>query len=395
MHIMQICSGTLVNGAIIHAVLLSRELAARGHRVTMVCRPGSWIGEQLSADPVEIVRSDLHRWPPGELRRLAALVRQQGVDVIHSHMSSAHFFGILLRWMTGTPCVATAQSRHFQLHWMFNDCVIAVSEATREYHCRHNFVRRSRSETIHNFIDYQRLQQVPADARRRVRESLGISQGAMLVGAIGDVFPRKGQIHLVEAMPSILDAVPNAHLLVVGPPKDPRYAAAVRDRAAALGVEHAITWAGERNDVAELIAAMDLKVLASLEESLPLSILEAMAAGLPVVATTAGGIPECVRHGQTGLLVPPADSRSLASAIVRLLGNADLRRQYGEAARQRIVEHFSAESHTSSLETVFARLITRRRPAQVQNSPARAAAASRPSQSMPSGPLAHPRAIGH
>ena len=165
MNIMEIISGTRVNGAILHCLLLSRELARRGNRITLVCRPGSWIGERAAEDGIEVVRSDLHRWPVNELRRLAGIVRQRKIDVIHTHTSRSNFFGVLLRWFSGAPSVATAHSRHLQLHWMFNDRVIAVSEATRHYHRAQNFVRASRIETIHNFIDYPRLLAVPSDAR--------------------------------------------------------------------------------------------------------------------------------------------------------------------------------------------------------------------------------------
>ena len=166
MNIMEIISGTRVNGAILHCLLLSRELARRGNTVTLVCLPGAWIGEQAAGEGIEVVHSDLHRWPMDELRRIGRVVRQRKIDVIHTHISRANFFGILLRWFGGVPSVATAHSRHIQLHWMFNDRVIAVSEATRRYQRWHNFVRAGRIETIYNFIDHGRLASVPADARR-------------------------------------------------------------------------------------------------------------------------------------------------------------------------------------------------------------------------------------
>jgi glycosyltransferase involved in cell wall biosynthesis len=363
MKILEICSGTLVNGAIIHVQLLCRELARRGHRVWAACRPDSWIGQQLADGPAEVVWSSLRRWPPGELRRVAQLVRQERIDVIHTHLSSAHFFGVLLRWMTGVPCVATAQSRHFQLHWMFNDRVVAVSEATRAYHCRWNLVRPGRTVTVHNFVDDRAIQAVPQQTREAVRRQLGVPDNALLAGAIGDLFPRKGQLGLVEAMSQVLREVPNAWLLLVGPAKDPRYTAQVRARAEQLGIGGRVVWAGQRDDVHCLLAAMDVKVLASLEESLPLAILEAMAAGLPVVATRVGGIPECVRHGETGLLVPPDDRTALAAAIAALLNDGELRRTFGAAAQRCIRERFSPESQTAAIERVFSDVAARRKAA--------------------------------
>ncbi|MGO8688844.1 MAG: glycosyltransferase family 4 protein [Thermoguttaceae bacterium] len=357
MNIMEIVSGTRVNGAILHCLLLSRELARRGHAVTLVCLPGAWIGGQAAGNGIDVVRSDLHRWPTDELRRIAQLVRQRRIDVIHTHISRAHFFGILLRWFSGAPSVATAHSRHIQLHWMFNDRVIAVSEATRRYQRMHNFVRAGRIETIHNFIDYGRLAAVPPEARQRVRRSLGIGAEAPLLGIVGNVIPRKGLLYLVRALPEILAAAPTARLLVVGGEDRGGYAGRVRAAAQQCGASAAIIWTGHRSDIDELLAALDLYVLPSLEESLPLSVLEAMAAGLPVVAAAVGGIPECVVAGETGLLVPPAQSAPLAQAIVELLGNPERRRRFGEAGRRRVQERFTAESQAPSIEAAFARAI--------------------------------------
>ena len=362
MNIMEIVSNTGMNGAINHCLLLSRELLRRGNRVTLVCHPRAWIAKQVASDGIDVVPSDLHRWPPDELRRIAAIVAERRIDVVHTHASRAHFFGILLRWFAGVPSVATAHSCHFQLHWMFNDYVIACSEATRRYHRRYNLVRSSRIGTICNFIDLRRMSEVSPDARTSVRASLGIDDSCHLIGAVGDVIPRKGLIYLVGAMPKILAAVPQCRLLVVGN-GDSQYADRARSSAEQLGVASAIIWADHRDDVHEVLASLEICVLPSLDEGLPLSILEAMAAGLPVVATTAGGIPECVGHGVTGLLVPPADSDALAEAIIGLLRDPTLRRKMGEAGRERVRQQFSPESQAPRIEGVLEHVARLRRAA--------------------------------
>lgn len=363
MRIMEIISGTGVNGAVYHCLLLARELVRRGHEVTLVCRPEAWIAEQLTSEPVDIIASDLHRWPADELRRIAGLIRQRGIDVVHTHMSRAHFFGVLLRWFSAVPTVATAHSRLIQLHWMFNDLVIAVSEATRYYHQTRNLVRPSRLVTIHNFIDDRRIAAVPAEARDEMRASLGLDETSLVVGVIGNVIPRKGHLHLVRALPEILQSVPQARLLVVGARMDAPYTELVEAAAAELGVADQILWTGHREDVPELMTAMDVCTLASLEESLPLVLLEAMAAGLPVVSTAVGGIPECVLDGQTGLLVPPANSQALAEALLQLLTDPVRRQQYGDAGRQRVRESFSPESQATAIEMAFEHVVGYRRAA--------------------------------
>ena len=359
MNVMEIVSGADVNGAVVHCLLLTRELAQRGHRVTLVCRPDAWIATQLRGAPVDIVESDLHRWPPDEVRRLANIARAQAIDVLHTHMSRAHFFGVLLRWLSGVPSVATAHSRHMQLHWMCNDRVIAVSAATGRFHRRRNLVRRTRLDVIHNFVDYRRFE---ADENKRavMRAAFNVAPTSPLIGSIGDVIPDKGLIHLVRALPKIRRAVPAARLLVVGGGSGV-YRAAVEREAERLGVDSMIIWAGRRTDVADILRALDVFVLPSLEENFPLVVAEAMAAARPVVATAVGGVPECVSPGETGVLVPPADDGALAGALIGLLCDAPLQRRLGEAARKRVQERFSPETQVPRIEAALS-LAAQQRP---------------------------------
>jgi glycosyltransferase involved in cell wall biosynthesis len=359
MNIMELVSGAGINGAVMHCLLLTRELVRRGHQVTIACRPGAWIGGQLADEPVAVVESELSRWPPRELRRLAAIARERRIDVLHSHMSRAHFFGVLLRGWSGVPCVATAHSRHVQLHWMFNDGVIAVSEATRRYHRTRNFVRRRRVEMIHNFADHQRFTVAGATARWSTRERLGIDQTAPLLGAIGAIVPQKGLVYLLEALSRVRAIVPDVRLLLVGD-GPAGHAAALRAAAQDLGIDDAILHLERRTDVPELLAALDVFVSASLDENLPQSVLEAMAAGIPVVATAVGGVPECVSAEETGLLVPPADGRALAAAIVRLLDDPGARQRLGAAGRRRVQEYFAPETQVPRIEAVLSRAAARR-----------------------------------
>jgi glycosyltransferase involved in cell wall biosynthesis len=156
-------------------------------------------------------------------------------------------------------------------------------------------------------------------------------------------------------MPSIRAAIPNARLLVVGSQQS-EYAAEVKIEAERLQVEDRIIWAGSRNDIHRVLAALDLYVLPSREENLPLSILEAMASGCAVVASAVGGVPECVLDQQTGLLVPPADPAALAQAVIRLLHDAQLREEFGVAGQQRVQAHFSRDGQVDQIERIFAHL---------------------------------------
>ncbi|MGC2064550.1 MAG: glycosyltransferase family 4 protein [Thermodesulfovibrionales bacterium] len=360
---MEIISASDVNGAVMHCVMLCRELARRGHEVTLVCRPGAWFAPQLENDGVFIVPSNLDRWPPRELLRVAAIARQRDITAVHTHMSRAHAFGVLLRMRTGIPCVATAHSLHIQLHWMLNSFVIATSDAAIRFHRRYNLVRRDRSAVVHNFISEEIFRAVPDSARNAIRAEFGVADEEILLGQVGDIVTHKGLLYLVRAMPLILARVPRVRLVVIGSAKQyvkksVEYLSQIRAEADRLGVAGAIIWAGHRRDIPDVLSALDIIVSASLRESLPMSILEAMAAGKPVVATRVGGLSEAVEAGLTGCLVPPAQHRPLADAIVALALNPDQRRQFGVAGRQRVAAHFSLSETTSQIEEIFKRVVS-------------------------------------
>lgn len=364
MNILQICSGEGLSGAAKSTLLLTRELANRGHRVWLACRPDSWIGSQLGSDSVETIWSDLHRWPPDELRRIATLARLRQVDVVNTHMSRAHLFGVLLRWLFGIPCVATAHCSKFQPHWMLNDYVVAVSEAVRRYHVRYNLVPPGRIETVYNFVDPQWTGRVCQADRARIRAEFGADDSCLLIATVGAISPRKGQLHLIRALPKILNAVPRARLVIVGAePSRSTYLDRVKATAHKLGVGGNVVWAGVRSDVEQVLAAIDVLVHPALEEPLGRVLLEAMASGVPAVTSEVNGTGECIQHGTTGLLVPPAESDALAEATISLLRDPAKRRRLGEAGRAVVRERFSPAVLTERYEAVFRRVIASRRAA--------------------------------
>lgn len=357
MNILEIVSGRGVNGAMMHTFLLSRELAARGHQVTVVCRPGAWIERELSGGPVDVRTSGLRVFPLNELREIAAVIDERAIDVVHTHMTQAHTFGVLLKWFTNSPIVATAHSRRLQVHWMFNDRVIAVSDAVRRFEQRYNRVSAARLRVIPPFVDVQRFVPSPDEQRRAVRAEFGVDVGAPLVGAIGSIFPEKRILELVRAVALVLRAVPEARLLLVGDgPAD--YIRRVKSESETLGIASRVIWTDFRNDVARLMGALDLLVVASADESFSFAVAEAMAAGLPVVATAVGGIPETLSDGIHGFVVPLGDTARMVDAIVSLLNDPDLRRRFGEAGRARAVDQLSATAQVGKIEALFAELRT-------------------------------------
>ncbi len=358
---MQLVSGMLVNGAVLQCLALTRALASRGHQVVLACRPGAWIGDQVAGTNVTVVRSHLRRWPLSDARQLAEIAHAHGTDLIHTHQSRAHACGLLVRWRSGIPCVATAHSRHIQPHWCLNDFVIANSQATFDFQHRWNLVPRGRMRVVNYLLELDRFENEPAESGRQLRQAWGCTERHRVAGVIGDIIPRKGQLHVVRAWPQVVRAVPHARLVFIGAEKDPTYTARLRSELETLGVADSIRFAGYHTDMSAVMQAIDLCVSSAVEEALGLTIPEAMAARRSVVATQVGGVPENVWHGETGLLVPPARHVPMAEAITQLLSDDVRRHQFAEQGWRRVRQKYDPASQIGEIEAVYDQVVAGKR----------------------------------
>jgi glycosyltransferase involved in cell wall biosynthesis len=356
MRILQLVSGRTLNGAIRHCLDLAIGLHRRGHHVAIGHRPDAWIGQQAKKHALPTLELDFSRWPPRRFLAEVNLVRDGQFDLLHSHQSRSHFFGVLCKWATGIPSIATAHSRFLQPHWRFNSHVLTSNQATAHYHRRYNLVPRSRLTVVPNWVGDDAL--IPSDPATRLtfRESLQLDGQQPVIGVIGNVEPRKGMDVLVEALPALVANHPRLVVLSAGALDGP-FVQRIQSRADGLGVASHLRLLGQRSDIAQLLDAIDLFVLPSREEQLPLSILEAMARHRAVVATRVGGIPECIVDGQHGRIVPAGQPEPLAAAIDELLRNPQYRTQMGHQAAQRIAQDFSPQHCIGQIESVYAAVL--------------------------------------
>jgi glycosyltransferase involved in cell wall biosynthesis len=360
MRILQIHSGYAFNGAVRYAGVVSRLLARRGHEIVILQRPGLDLGALLPIPSnIEVQTSSLRRIPE-EVRRFGAFCRKRGIDAIHTHMSSAHAFGALLHVFYRVPCVATAHSLNYQLHWFVNDRVICHNEESMRFMHDWNRVARRKLRQVQAFIDESYLE-VAAEAPAETRRRLGIGEDRLLLATIGNVERRKGIHDIVEAMPRLLQAGLDICLVVAGWFQSAGYRVEVEERARALGIDDRIAWLSRISDadIAHVLRAADLYVQASLVETGPLVVLEAMAVGLPVVGTFCGSMPDFIVRGLTGELVPIGKPAGLGEAIVRVLANPKHRRAMGIEGRKRFASQFSAEANIPKIEAILAEVAGR------------------------------------
>ncbi len=233
------------------------------------------------------------------------------------------------------------------------DYTIPVSQAGKQLLVEDYKVNPYRLKLILNGIDVNKFTFV-SGGRQGIRQSLQIGPEQILVGTVARFSFQKGHRYTVEAIPSILECCPQARFLFVG--EGPTQAM-LADRVRQLGLEPYVTFAGDREDITEILSALDLFLLTSLYEGLPLSILEAMAVGLPVVATTVSGTPEAVRDQRTGLLIPPESSKAVAEAVIHLIQNPESRRRMGANGRALVRHRFDKTLMVRQVEHVYENLV--------------------------------------
>jgi glycosyltransferase involved in cell wall biosynthesis len=240
------------------------------------------------------------------------------------------------RWLLGIKRNAHAWLYRLCARWV--NGLIAVSEDVKK--AIHEYAGRLHGKVtvILNSVDVARYQQ-PVD-RHQVRQRLGIADHSTVIAVVAMFKEQKGHRYLIEATPTLRERFPDLQILFIG---DGELRQSLQRQVEERGLRECIHFLGLRSDVSDLLAASDCFVLPSLWEGLPMALVEAMARGLPVVATHVSGTKEVMIDGQTGLLVPPGDVDRLIEAVTRLLSDAKRAREMGAAGRQRVASLFSIE----------------------------------------------------
>ncbi len=332
---------------------LGRRLAAAGIPTRSVadCSP------RMSARPLDLVRG------AGSILRAAVelgrAVRRERIDLVHANSIRAGLVASLARPMHGRPVVwhlkdflpANAAGRAIRRVGERADWHIAISEAVRRDFCTRPGLL-GRASTIHlgTALD------APPPERGRLRAELEIPPSAPLVGVLGQIAPWKRHEDVVRALALVRRDLPDAHLVIDGSAKFRRenveYLVALRGLVGDLGLERAVRFGDHADAVHRVYDDLDALALASLAEPFGLVVIEAMARGVPVVATRAGGVPEVVEHGVQGLLVPPRDPEALAGALLAVLGDRATAGRMGAAGRATARTRFTVAREAAQVEDV-------------------------------------------
>jgi glycosyltransferase involved in cell wall biosynthesis len=351
MRILQVCSVTTFGGGERHLADLSHALVKLGHKVYVASVPGSPLaaelspvtrGHNLTLSRINYVKNVI---------RVARFVRAHDIEIVHAHAArDYHLAALALRLASRGRLVLTRHAL-FPLRGINRPllrsaaCVIAVSRAVADSLRLSGVIDASRITVIHNGIEIERFGQPAARS----------SDSPVVVGTVGHLAPIKGHDVFVRAAALISARRPGVHFVIIGEDKSPQlsYRRHLESLLAELGLSGSVTMPGWRNDVAAALSSLTLFVSAARSEPFGLAIVEAMAAGLPIVAAASEGALEIIDDGVNGKLVPVDDPEALADAIDDLLNDPLERERLGRNAQLTAHQRFSVSRMASDTEQVY------------------------------------------
>jgi glycosyltransferase involved in cell wall biosynthesis len=366
MRVLHVEGGARLYGGALQVLYLLRGLAARGVENVLACRTHCELAT-LAQSVARVECLPMH----GDadlllIPRLYRLIVRTQPDIVHLHSRiAADVMGGIAGRLAGVPLVHTRRVDNPEARWLagakyrLHDRVIAISAGIAEV-LRGAGVPETKLRLVRSAVDTQAYARPCAgDARRAMlgrdpAAAVADSPPGPLIGVVAQLIPRKGHAVLLDALPALLARWPSLLVFFFGRGREE---SALRARCSALGVSAQVRFLGFRDDLDRLLPCLTVLVHPALMEGLGVSLLQAAAAGVPVIASRVGGIPEAVADGETGLLVPPGDSEALAAAIARLLSDPAQARRLGAAGRARMRAEFSLDAMVEGNLAVYRELL--------------------------------------
>lgn len=343
---------------------MASGLRRRGHHVHVATSGGN-MEEEFASLGVKLLRLNICTKSELDPRIYCALftlvkyIRQNNIDLIHAQTRITQVMGACLNMITGKPYLSTCHGffkRRLSRRWMpcWGNAVIAISKPVKKHLASDFKVKARRIFLIESGIDLDEFALIDNETRKvhRRRHHLGDKPAVGMIARLSDV---KGQDVLIEALNKVITHFRDIKLILVGEGKMEKE---LRDIVKRLNLQDHVWFFPIVNRTYEMLSLFDIFVMPSRQEGLGLSIMEAQAAGLPVIASRVGGIPTLIEDGKTGILVKPGDWNELAEAIIRLLQDRARMNKIGLAGREFIKKNFSADRMLNEVEDLYRRLVS-------------------------------------
>ena len=319
--------------------------------------------EQMGIPVIPLHRLKKTQFDYGIIREIKEIILREKIVLVHTHLYDGGKYGRIAARMAKVPgIVHTAHNiyvkRRTKYHLInrilssFTDRIIAVSEAVKESLVRYDRIKRKKIQVIYNGIDLSKFD--GPSTQYEVRAELGIQPDEYVIGVIARLEEQKGHRYLLEALSNIPEHLASLKILIVG---DGQLRSALEAETKKKGLSSNVFFLGTRKPIAPILRALDLFLLPSLWEGFSMAILEAMAAGIPVVATRVGGAGEVITSGQDGLLIPPGDAQSLAEVIKDALRHRTKYLEMARIGRERVRQNFSQEKHMEALQALYLQIL--------------------------------------
>ncbi len=366
--ILHLFSTLPVGGAEMLMLNIAKNINRQKFKVVVCCLGEEGIiGREIKDLGVEVVSFNFNKigsLNPGLLFILVSFLKSRKFDIIHTHMYNANYYGRVGALLAGIPVIVSAVHNTYakrKLHRIIINRILSKitkmvfvgTPAVKEDVNKYDHIPDDKIEILSYGIDTEKF--LEKHDRDAIRKDLGLAPGDCIVGNVARLEKAKGQKYLIEAVQILKDKGLNVKCLVVG---SGSLEQELRNLVTAKEVEDRVFFLGTRTDLPELFSAMDMFVFPSLWEGLPLSLLSAMAAGLPIITTHAGGIRDVIVDGEDGIVVPGSDASAIAKAIEKVLNDKELRKMLSENARQKVLQYYSAEVMTRNLEVKYEELIS-------------------------------------
>ena len=364
MRILHIISSKGVYGAENVVLSLMKMLKKEGIYTSMIClmnknKPIPQIYKYAKKENLNVktltCRSKMDFSTVGEIKKI---IINENIDIVHTHGYKSNLYGVLSAKLTGKPAVVTIhlwtkETRQVRFYeWIdkklvikYADYIVAVSDLIHQELIQLG-IKEKKAKYISNGIDTGLYS--PLEFNASFKQRLGIDN-YFVIGVVGRLTYQKGHIYLLKAFRSISSNIPDVKLLIVG---EGELKKKLIEEADKLKIGNKVVFLGYQEDMVSVYRAMDIFVLPSISEGLPLVLLEAMSMGLPVVATRVGGIPS-VANNENGILVPPRNEKALKEAMLRLIEDESLRKDMGKKARGHIISYFSIKSTFNKYLTLY------------------------------------------
>lgn len=364
--ILQLIDGLNVGGAEVLLVDLVRGIKASGDDVCVGYSTRGPLEKKLHELDVAFVRLPrLGRIDPILFLGMCRLILCERPDIVHTHLFKSDLHGRLAARLCGVPVVVSTShnndvwARRFPLGQLYGltakltDKVIAVSDEVRDYQIQHTGIDSEKICVIENGVDIRRFSN-QIEAGHAFRKEFQIDPDALLIGIIGRLKPQKDHANFLNAAAQIKGKIPEARFLIVG---DGPLREELKLKAQALGLESSVIFCGLRQDIPAILSALNLLVISSKWEGLPVTLLEGMAARCPIVSTAVGGVPNVVADGESALLVPPEDPSALAIACIKILREPALAQTLVNAGFGRAQQQFSLDAMIHKILKLYQELL--------------------------------------